>query len=344
MKVETALPANASLAEIGPIAADLEAHGFDALYTYEGAHDPFLPVAQAALHTRRVELGTGVAIAFARNPMVCAQIANDLQSVSEGRFVLGLGAQTREHIVHRFSQEWSRPAERMREFIEAIRAIWQCWAQNEPLEYRGEFYSHTLMVPNFDPGPNPHGNPKIFLGAVGPRMLAVVGEVCDGLFVTPFNTREYVLSAVIPGIEQGLARSGRSRSQVEICCQTIVMIGTNDGEIEAARNRARTQVAFHLTLPAYKSVIDLEGWGDIVARARQLQTQSRWDEIEALVSDDLLDAVGISGTPSSVGEQLRVRNDFADRTGLVIYNEAVDDAISDVVRATKSSGRRPSAP
>jgi probable F420-dependent oxidoreductase len=336
MKVETALPANAPLAEIGPIAADLEGHGFDALYTYEGAHDPFLPVTQAALHTRRVELGTGVAIAFARNPMVCAQIANDLQSVSEGRFVLGLGAQTREHIMHRFSQEWSKPTERMREFVQAIRAIWQCWAEGETLDFSGEFYSHTLMVPNFDPGPNPHGNPKIFLGAVGPRMLEVVGEVCDGLFITPFNTREYVLSKVIPGVEKGLATSGRDCSQVEICCQTIVMIGSNDAEIEAARNSARAQLAFHLTLPAYQTIIDLQGWGDLVARARQLQAKSRWSEIEALVSDDMLDIVGVSGKPASVAATLRERNDFADRTGLVIYNETEDGALTDLVHGLKS--------
>jgi len=339
MKVETALPSNVSLAEIGPIAAELEGHGFDALYTYEGAHDPFLPVPQAALHTRRVELGTGVAIAFARNPMVCAQIANDLHDVSEGRFILGLGAQTREHIVQRFSQEWSQPAERMREFVQAIRAIWQCWAEDGALDFQGEFYSHTLMVPTFNPGPNPHGNPKIFLGAVGPRMLDVVGEVCDGLFITPFNTREYVLSKVIPGVEKGLARSGRTRSQVEICCQTIVMIGSNDAEIEAARRRARAQLAFHLTLPAYQTIIDLQGWGDLVARARQLQSESRWEEIEALVSDQMIDVVGVSGTPSSVGEQLRIRNDFADRTGLVIYNETEDEALSDLVGAVKRNGQ-----
>jgi probable F420-dependent oxidoreductase len=268
--------------------------------------------------------------------MVCAQIANDLQAASEGRFVLGLGAQTREHIVHRFSQEWSKPAERMREFVRAIRAIWRCWSDGETLDFRGEFYSHTLMVPNFDPGPNPHGNPKIFLGAVGPRMLDVVGEVCDGLFITPFNTREYALSKVIPGVEKGLARSGRARSQVEICCQTIVMIGSNDAEIEAARNSARAQLAFHLTLPAYQSIIELQGWSDLVARARQLQAESRWSEIEALVNDDMIDLVGVSGTPSSVGEQLRVRNDFADRTGLVIYNETEDEALTDLVRALKA--------
>ena len=167
-------------------------------------------------------------------------------------------------------------------------------------------------------------------------MLEVVGEVCDGLFITPFNTREYVLSKVIPGVERGLAKSGRDRSQVEICCQTIVMIGSNDVESEAARNSARAKLAFHLTLPAYQTIIDLQGWGDFVARARQLQAESRWSEIEALVSDDMLDLVSGSRKPASVAATLRERNDFADRTGLVIYNETEDGALTDLVHGLKS--------
>lgn len=220
VKIETALPPREPLATIGSVARRLEEAGFDALYAYEGSHDPFLPLACAALETRRVELGTGVAIAFARNPMLCAQVANDLQLASRGRFILGLGAQTREHIERRFSQAWSRPAARMREFIQAIRAIWDCWASRRALDFRGEFYSHTLMVPTFDPGPNPDGPPRIFAGAVGPRMLKVVGEVCDGVFISPFNTREYVLGAALPSLREGLAAASRSRSDLEISCQS----------------------------------------------------------------------------------------------------------------------------
>jgi probable F420-dependent oxidoreductase len=333
LKVETALPAQEPLKTIGSVARRLEEQGFDALYTYEGSHDPFLPVAQAARETRRVELGTGVAIAFARNPMICAQTANDLQLVSEGRFILGLGAQTREHIERRFSQTWSKPAARMREFIQAIRAIWKCWSDGEPLDFQGEFYTHTLMVPLFDPGPNPFGNPKIFVGAVGPRMLEMVGEVCDGLFISPFNTREYVLTVTLPALEKGLATSGRARRDFEVSCQTIVMLGSTDEEVDAARTRGRGQLAFHLTLPAYQSVIGLHGWDPVVAQARHLHEQGRWSEVTELVSDEMLDTVGVSGSPVSVGRQLRERCDFADRIGLVIYNETDDEMLIDLVRA-----------
>lgn len=340
MKIETALPANEPLRNVGGIARRLEELGFDTLLTYEGAHDPFLPVAQAAQMTQRVELATGVAIAFARNPMLCAQIANDLQEVANGRFILGLGVQTQEHIERRFSQEWSRPADRMGEFIRAIRAIWTCWEGSGELDFRGEFYTHTLMVPMFNPGPNPYGKPKIFLGAVGPRMLEVAGAEADGVFITPFNTREYVLSSVLPSVQRGLKEAGRTRPDIEICCQTIVMIGETDAELAAARGHGRSQLAFHLTLPAYTAVIELNGWEGVVAEARRLQSQHRWEDIEKLVTEDMLDRVGVSGTPKDVGRRLRTRNDFADRTAIVIYNGGEDGAVGDLLSAFHAEGAK----
>lgn len=337
MKIETSLP-NEPLRRVGAGAQRLEELGFDGLHSYEGAHDPFLPIAEAAQATQRVELATSVAIAFARNPMLCAQVANDLQEVSGGRFILGLGVQTREHIEQRFSQPWSRPADRMREFIRAIRAIWDCWAGRGELDFRGEFYTHTLMLPMFDPGPNPFGNPRIFLGAVGPQMLAVAGAESDGLFVTPFNTREYVVACVLPVVEKSLKEAGRARSDIEICCQTIVMIGETEAEIATARARARSQLAFHLTLPAYETVIELNGWEGIVAQARRLQSGGRWPEIEQLVSEEMLDRVGVSGTPKEVGRKLRARNDFADRSAIVVYSGADPGAIGDLLNAFHAEG------
>jgi len=343
MKIETALRDD-SLRNAGQNARQLEELGFDGIYSYEGAHDPFLPLAQAACSTGRVELATGVAIAFARNPMLCAQIANDLQEFTQGRFILGLGVQTQEHIERRFSQTWSKPAERMREFIRAIRAIWYCWENGGEIDFRGEFYTHTLMLPMFNPGPNPYGNPRIFLGAVGPQMLAVAGAESDGLYVTPFNTRDYVLSWVIPHLENGLRESGRTRSDIEICCQTIIMTGENDAEVAAARARARFQFAFHLTLPAYKTVVELNNWEGIVAQARRLQSESRWGDIEKLVTEDMLDLVGVSGRPAEVGRKLRARNDFADRTGIVIYNEGAGEAVAEVLKAFHDGDAKAPAP
>lgn len=338
MKIETSLSKVANLRDVGAVAAGLETVGFDTLYSYEGPHDPYLPIAQAALATGRVELATGVAIAFARNPMVTAQLANDLQELSGGRFILGLGVQTKEHIERRFGERWSRPADRLREYVRALRAIWACWAGEGELDFRGEFYAHALMVPMFNPGPNPFGRPRVFLGAVGPQTLEVAGAECDGVFVTPFNTRDYVVESVLASVQQGLDAAGRSRADIEICCQTIVMIGSSDAEVAAARNRARAQLAFHLTLPAYRSVIERNGWEAVVVQARDLQARSRWSEIEALVSEEMLDRVGVSGMPGEVGRRLRARNDFADRTGVVIYNATEPDAVGDLVQAFRAAG------
>ena len=186
--------------------------GYDGLWSAETSHDPFLPLALAAEHTQRIELGTGIAVAFARNPMSLAMVANDLQLMSEGRFMLGLGSQIKPHIEKRFSMPWSHPAPRMRELIMAIRAIWASWSDGSRLAFRGEFYRHTLMTPMFDPGPNPYGNPRIFLAAVGQRMTEVAGEVADGVLAHPFTTERYLREVTAPALERGLAGSGRVRS------------------------------------------------------------------------------------------------------------------------------------
>src|SRR5262249_13833598 len=200
----------------------------------------------------RVTLTTAIAIAFARNPMLCAYMANDLQLLSRGRFVLGLGTQIRPHIERRFGQTWSRPNARMREFVRAIRAIWRAWDTGERLDVRGEFYTHTLMTPFFSPGPNPHGRPPIALAGFGPAMIGVAGEVADGWIVHPLNSPSYVRTVGLPALERGLAKAGRTRADVEISCQTITMIGSNDEEIAMARAKAKGQIAFYGSTPAYK--------------------------------------------------------------------------------------------
>src|SRR5882672_9278099 len=241
MQIDGALLAT-DLRNTGIAARAMEAQGFDGILSFEGAHDPFLPLAAAAEHTTRVRLTTAIAVAFARNPMVCAYLANDLQLLSRGRFVLGLGTQIRPHIERRFGETWSRPNARMREFVRALRAIWSAWATGERLDFRGAFYSHTLMTPFFSPGPNPHGSPRVFLAGFGPAMIAVAGEVADGWLVHPLNSPSYVRAVGLPALERGLARAGRTRAEVEIACQTIVMIGTTDEEIARAREKAKGQI------------------------------------------------------------------------------------------------------
>src|SRR5262245_30748368 len=213
MQIDGALLAT-DLRDTGATARALEAQGFDGILSFEGPHDPFLQLAAAADHTTRVRLTTAIAIALARNPMVCAYLANDLQLLSAGRFVLGLGTQIRPHIEKRFSQPWSKPNARMREFVQAIRAIWRAWDTGERLEFRGAFYTHTLMTPFFSPGQNPHGRPPLALAAFAPAMIAVAGEVADGWIVHPLNSPAYVEAIGLPALDRGLARAGRERRDV----------------------------------------------------------------------------------------------------------------------------------
>jgi probable F420-dependent oxidoreductase len=321
------------LAETGATARALEAQGFDGLLSFEGPHDPFLPLAAAAEHTTRVRLTTAVAIAFARTPMLCAYLANDLQLLSRGRFVLGLGTQVRPHVEKRFGQPWSRPNARMREFVRAVRAIWRAWDTGERLEFRGEFYTHTLMTPFFNPGPNPHGRPPIALAGVGAPMIAVAGEVADGWIVHPLHSPSYVEANGLPALSRGLARAGRTRRDVEIACQTIVMVGSTDAEVAAARTKAKGQIAFYGSTPAYRVVLDHHGWGHLQPELNRLSKQGGWAEMIALVTDDMLDAIGVAGRPADVGRRLRTRNAWADRTSLVLYNETDPAAVTDLVRA-----------
>ncbi len=327
---------SADFADTGAAARALEAQGWDGLLSFEAAHDAFVPLAVAAEHTTRVRLTTAIAIAFARNPMTCAYVANDLQLVSRGRFVLGLGTQIRAHVERRFGQPWSKPNARMREFVRAIRAIWRAWDGGDRVDFRGEFYTHTLMTPFFDPGPNPYGRPPIALAGFGPAMIAVAGEVADGWIVHPLNSPGYVDAVGLPALRRGLARGGRSRADVEISCQTIAMMGATDAEVAAARAKAKGQIAFYGSTPAYRVFLEHHGWGHLQPELNALSKQGRWLDMMALVSDDVLDVVGVSGRPAEVGRALRARNAWADRTSVVLYNETEPDAVRDLIAAFKA--------
>ena len=335
MKFDAALMTR-ELGRAGELAAALEAQGHDGLYSFEGPHDPFFPLVLAAQATSKLELATGVAIAFARTPMLCAQIAQDLQRLSRGRFILGLGTQIRPHVEKRFGMPWSKPAERLREFVLAIRAIWRSWSGGGRLDFRGEFYAHTLMTPMFSPGPNPFGDPRIFLAAVGPRMLEACGEVADGWFVHPLNTPAYLREIALPALERGLAAGGRKRSGFEIACQTIVCVGANDAQLDRARSQAKAQIAFYGSTPAYAGVLAHCGREALHPELNRMTKEGRWAEMPRLVDDDLLDAIAVSGTPAEAGRKLRARNtDLADRTGLGLYNEAGADAVTDLLQAAR---------
>ena len=309
----------------------LEQAGFDGVFTFDGPHDPFLPLVQVAAGTERVTLGTAVAIAFARNPMICAQTANDLQLASKGRFVLGLGTQVRAHVERRYGQSFSRPHARIREFVAAVRAIWRRWNEGVPLDFHGEMYTHTLMPPLFDPGRNPFGPPPIWLGGFGPRMVTIVGEIADGWLVHPFHTPEFVRDIALPALVRGLDRAGKKRTDLTIACQTLVMLGDDAAGIERARAGARAQIAFYASTAAYRTVLEHHGWGGLQPDLARLAREGRWSEMTGLVGDDLLDAVGVSGRPDEVRRRLRARNGFADRTMLVLYDETESGAFTGLV-------------
>ncbi len=291
-----------------------EEDGFDGIWCAETGHDPFLPLLLAAEHTERIELGTGIAVAFARNPMSMAMVANDLQAYSKGRFMLGLGSQIKPHIEKRFSMPWSKPAARMREFILAMRAIWAAWQDGTTLAFRGEFYTHTLMTPFFNPGPNPYGNPKVFLAAVGPLMTEVAGEVADGLLVHGFTTERYLREVTLPAFERGLAKSGRTRSDVEVSYPGMVVTGDTEAEVEAATQAVKAQIAFYGSTPAYQPVLELHGWGDLHAELNRLSKRGAWAEMATLVDDDVLHAFAVVAPPDEVPAKVLERvGDVVDR-------------------------------
>ena len=271
--------------------------------------------------------------------MIVAQTANDLQTLSRGRFLLGLGSQIKPHVERRFSMPWSRPAARMREYVRAIRAIWHAWATSGKLDFRGEFYTHTLMTPFFAPGPNSLGTPPIFVAGVGPRMIEVAGEVGDGMFVHPLNTPSYVADVVLPALQKGFDAAGRKRSDFQISCQTIAMMGADDEQIQKARSKARGQISFYGSTPAYQVVLDHMGVGDVHPELNRLSKQGKWLEMMSLVTDDMLDEIGVSGTPCEVGRKLAARNGgVVDRTMLTLYDETGDpDAVTDLVRALREA-------
>jgi probable F420-dependent oxidoreductase len=285
----------------------MEAAGYDGLYTFEGPHDPFLPLVLAAEATEAIELMTAVAIAFARNPMTVAVQANDLQLLSGGRFHLGLGSQIKAHVERRFSMPWAAPAERMRELVLAVRAIWATWNDRVPLRFEGAHFTHTLMTPFFDPGPNPFGPPPIWLGGVGPRMTEVAGEVADGFLVHPFCTSRSLHEVTLPALERGRARGSLTATPVMLSLPVMVATGSTDADLEAAKTAVRGQIAFYASTPAYRVVLDVHGWGELQPRLRDRTQAGDWAGMAALVPDELLDAVAIVARPDDVADAIRTR-------------------------------------
>lgn len=293
-------------------AARHEAAGYDGLWASESAHDPLLPLMLAGEHTERLELGTAIAVAFARSPMQLAYTAHDLQAYCGGRFSLGLGSQVKAHIERRFDMPWSHPAPRMREYISALRAIWACWNEGARLDFHGDFYTHTLMAPFFSPPPIPQGAPKVYLAAVGEAMTRVAGEVADGLMTHAFTTERYLREVTVPALERGLEKTGRKREDFAISHLLLTATGRTQEEMDVAVKGTRDQIAFYASTPAYRSVLELHGWGalgeELTALSKSAR-EDRWTVMGSLIDDDVLSAFAVVAEPDRLAAEIRRRFD-----------------------------------
>jgi probable F420-dependent oxidoreductase len=310
------------LADAGTAAADFEAAGYSGIWMAEAAHDPFLPLLRASSTTSRVELGTSIAVAFARSPMTVAVTANDLHRDSGGRFVLGLGSQIEAHITKRFSMPWSKPAARMREYVQALRAVWAAWNDGTRLNFRGDFYAHTLMTPFFTPPPNPWGPPKIFLAGVGERMTEVAGEVADGFICHAFTTERYLRERTIPALARGRAAVGKTMEGFEIAGPSFVVTGADEKEMAAADVAIRRQIAFYGSTAAYRPVLEQHGWGHLQDELNALAKAGRWDDMGTVIDDEVLDAFAVVAEPEQIGPELHRRyGDVVQRISLYLPYE-----------------------
>jgi probable F420-dependent oxidoreductase len=326
------------LPNVPTIARELEGIGFDGLYTAEGPHEPFFPLVLAGEHTTRATLFTNIAIAFARSPMDLAQMADLLQRMSGGRFVLGLGSQIRPHIENRFSMTWSKPVARMREMVEAIKAIQIAWSDGSRLEYRGEIYRHTLMTPMFDPGPNPHGPPPVWLAGLGPRMTENAATVADGLLVHPFHSERFVREHVTPAVTAGLAASGRESGTFTVSATPIVCTGGTDEELERARVSVRGLLGFYGSTPAYRVTLDAHGWGDLQTELNSLTKEGRWDELPRVLPDEVVETIAVCCSPDEVASRLLDRyGDSVDRVGLSMPYDTSPDTLAAIVAGFRST-------
>jgi probable F420-dependent oxidoreductase len=320
------------LSRVAEEARRAETLGYDGVVTAEAGHDPFLPLLVAAQHTEHLELATGIAVAFGRNPLTVAQIANDLQVASGGRFILGLGSQIRAHITRRYSMPWSHPAARMREFILALRHIWASWHEGEKLSFEGEFYTHTLMTPFFSPGPNEHGAPRVWLAAVGPKMTEVAGETADGILCHPFTTERYLRDATLPQLDAARKSVDRTLDGFEVVLPVFVVTGRDEEEMEAATAGVKSQIAFYGSTPAYRPVLDMHGWGDAQGELNRLSKEGRWAEMGAVIDDEMLTSFAVVAEPGRVAEGILDRyGDVADRVSFYAPYRTEPELWSDVI-------------
>jgi probable F420-dependent oxidoreductase len=323
--------------DVPTTARDIEARGYSALWAAEVAHDPFLQLLAAGQATERLQVGTAIAVAFARSPMTLAQTAYDLQRYTRGRFVLGLGTQIKAHVQRRFSMPWSAPAARMREFIGALHAIWNAWQHTTPLRFEGEHYRHTLMTPMFSPPAHEWGPPPVYLAAVGPLMTRLAGEIADGLLVHGFTTERYLRERTLPALAEGLESAGRSRDQVAVTLPGLVVSGRTEAELASAAAAVKGTIGFYGSTPAYRPVLELHGWEALADELHALsisRREDRWTAMRDLVDDEVLSTFAVVADPDDVGDRVRERFDgLVDRFSVYASYPAPLDLWDPLVRS-----------
>jgi len=339
MKVDGGIPN--MITKAGAAAVELEKAGYSGGWTAETSHDPFLPLVPAAEQTSALEVGTSIAVAFARSPMTLANTAWDLQTASQGRFILGLGSQIKPHITKRFSMEWSHPAPRMREMVLAIRAIWDNWQNGTKLDFRGDFYTHTLMTPFFTPDKGDLGDfgvPKIYLAGVGELMTEVAGEVCDGFLCHGFTTEKYLREVTLPALARGRAKAGKTMEGFDIVGPSFVVTGTDDQQLEQAAAGTRQQIAFYGSTPAYKGVLDIHGWGGLQEELNGLSKQGEWVKMGTLIDDEILNTFAVVGPPERIAPELGRRyGDVISRISFYAPYKSDPDRWSQVLSDIKAA-------
>jgi probable F420-dependent oxidoreductase len=308
--------------------------GYDGFFTAETSHDPFFPLLAAAGAAPGLELGTAIAVAFPRSPMVTAMMAWDLADVSDGRFILGLGTQVKAHITRRFSTEWSHPAARLRDYVLALRAIWDTWQTGVPLRYEGEFYRFSLMTPFFDPGPIDHPDVPVAIAGVGPHLSRLAGEVCDGFHIHPFHTPAYLDRVVLPNIGRGAETAGRTLDDCQRLTTLFLVTGTGPSQIERAMAEVKQQIAFYASTPSYAPVLEANDW-DFGPQLTAMSKRGQWEEMGGVISDEVVAEVGVVAQVAEVGEAVRRRyGDRVQRVGFYSISgvtDLPDDAMAQII-------------
>lgn len=299
----------------GELATAVEEFGFDGLWVAEAAHNPFLPLAHASLATQRISLGTAIAVAFARSPMIMAQTAWDMARHSNGRFILGLGTQIKPHITKRFSAKWGRPVQQLREYVEALRAIWRSFQTGAALEYKGKYYNLSPLTPLFTPPPLEHHKIPIYIAGVNTGLAQLAGELCDGFHVHSFHTPAYLRDVLLPAFQAGRAKSALGQP-LALSCAVFVITGLDAAAVEESKTLAKSQIAFYASTPSYSRVLELHGWEDLIPRLNRLLRRNRWNEMHRLISDEMLEQFAVIAPPDELPYKLRERYaGLLDRAG-----------------------------